>query len=156
MSVQALVSVNTIASASAVVKQGKHEGTTEEKNIYYTVVKNVVFRGPHRQRKLPRHFKGRRLYTVTTIASSAACGGTRTVAVCGSFQRARTIVENNEGDIFEHSYALVVIEGIIQDRLYPQFTLPEVYWYRWDNTKDQYRPIRIPPYYDGMCGFGIG
>jgi hypothetical protein len=92
-----------------------------------------------------------RLYTVTTIAKSESYGGTRTVVVCDSFERSVEIVTTNEGDIYENSYELAVIEAILPNVLYDY--QEEEYWYRWD---DGYKPIQ-KPYALGMtvC-WGIG
>lgn len=112
----------------------------------------------HIQRRAEEEFVrqgGVRLYTVTTIAASAAYGGTRTVVVCDSFDRAREIVEKNEGDIWESSYMLAVIEPVAVNWLYHYFE-GEVYWYRYDVEKERYEVVEIPPGYENIVGFGVG
>jgi hypothetical protein len=95
------------------------------------------------------------LWSVTTIARSAMYGGTRCVAVCLSFDRAMQIVESNEGDIWETTYQLAVIEGVYPDQLYP--TTPELqFWFVWDRKSRSYVPIRVPTAYESTYGFGLG
>jgi hypothetical protein len=97
-----------------------------------------------------------RLYTVTTIAATESYGGTRCIVVCDSFERAKKIVETNEGDIFETTYWLAVIEAIIPNYLYHYED--ERYWYLWKGTREegQYLPIHGPKAYENTIGFGIG
>lgn len=138
------------------------EKEKEQSRAYKEIVCSVVLKDEdHVQEELPeavRKHDGRRFYTVTTIASSARYGGTRTVVVCSTFERAKEIVESNEGDIFEMSYYLVVIEAVVADWLY--VAIDEQYWYVWEpgeNGKDgRYLPIERPAAYVGTCGFGIG
>jgi hypothetical protein len=95
------------------------------------------------------------VFAVTTIARSERFGGTRTPAVCMSFERAREIVETNEGDIWECSYMLCVIEAVIPDQLYGT-NGDYQYWYFWDMKEHRYVPIETPERYQNMFGFGIG
>jgi hypothetical protein len=94
------------------------------------------------------------LWSVTTIARSAEYGGTRCVAICLSFDRAVEMVETNEGDIWEASYQLAVIEGVVPDRLYPTTELQ--FWFVWDIKLEKYVPIRVPRAYESILGFGLG
>lgn len=138
------------------------EKEKEQSRAYKEIVNSVVLKNEdHAQEELPedvRKYDGRRLYTVTTIASSVRYGGTRTVVVCSTFERAKEIVDANEGDIFEMSYYLVVIEAVVADWLY--HTLDEQYWYVWEPGEDgqngHYVPIEQPAAYVGTVGFGIG
>ncbi len=100
--------------------------------------------------------EGQRLYTVTTMAASARYGGTRTVAVCSTFEHAKEMVEKNQGDINETSYDFAIIEAVAVDWLY--YILNESYWYVWegDHETGGYQPIEIPEAYASMCCFGIG
>jgi hypothetical protein len=130
---------------------------------YREVVRSAVPKVEHVQLDCPEEIlqnRGVRLYTVTTMAASSSLGGTRTVAVCSSFERAREIVESNEGDIFETSYHLVVIEAVVADWLYYPLA-DEQYWFVWkpdslDKVSGRYVPIEQPAAYEGMCNFGIG
>lgn len=126
---------------------------TDAEKAYDAIVASAVSKSAH----VPRELEARRkLYTVTTIASSARYGGTRTPVVCTTFERAKAIVEDNEGDIFEFSYKLVVIEAVIADELYGG-TLDEQYWYAWKGGRtDAYVPIERPQAYESTVGFGIG
>ena len=89
---------------------------------------------------------------MSTIARSAAYGGTRTVALC-DWKHAKEIVERNMGDIFECSYMLAVIESVVVNTLYNGIGHldQEAYWYRWYGTseKGQYHPIVTPKAYVG-------
>jgi hypothetical protein len=114
--------------------------------------------GGHEQMPVPEDFikhDGKRLYTVTTMAASISFGGTRTVAVCDSFERAKEMIEHNEGDLWEHSYMLAVIEPVAANWLYYVFP-DERYWYRWNLERACYEPIEVPPGYESMFCFGIG
>lgn len=97
---------------------------------------------------------GPRLYSVTTIAKDFIHGGMRTPVICTTLERAKQIVESNEGDIWEYSYMLAVIEGVIPDRLYS--ASDESYWYCWNVDKGCYQPTECPPQYKNVFGFGIG
>lgn len=100
------------------------------------------------------------LYTVTTIARDLAHGGTRTPVICTSLERAKEIVETNEGDIFETSYRYVVIESLVADVLYPQGATEEYLqiWYEWSGSykEGRYVPCDVPKKYKRVMGFGIG
>jgi hypothetical protein len=96
-----------------------------------------------------------RFYSVTTIARNTSYGGTRTVALCHTFLRAKEIVEANEGDIWEHSYMLVVIEEVLADMLYGG-DHRNAYWYRWSLDNDCYEAIETPEPYADVVGFSIG
>lgn len=113
------------------------EKEKEQSRAYKEIVCSAVLKEEgHIQLEIPDNVQkhnGRRLYTVTTIASSARYGGTRTVVVCSTFERAKEIVESNEGDIFEMSYYLVVIEAVVADWLY--VAIDEQYWYVWEPTE---------------------
>lgn len=95
------------------------------------------------------------LFTVTTIARSEKFGGSRTPVICLTFDRARQIVEENEGDIWEYSYMLCVIEAVLPDVLYSAAGGPQ-YWYAWDLKQEKYLPIEIPEAYENTFGYGIG
>lgn len=104
-----------------------------------------------------------RIYTVTTVASSPRYGGTRTVAVCTTFSRAREIVETNEGDIWEYSYKLAIIEVARADCLYGGVGFADSeegvtqFWYRWEGERDggAYQPIEIPEDYRGIIAWAF-
>lgn len=150
------LSRNAVTSVKAVLRGTP--GRTEAEKEYDESVKGAKRLAGHRQRPLPKGFVGKRLYTITTIAASARYGGTRTVAVCDSLARAREIVKSNEGDIFECSYLLAVIEAIACNCLYPQVNPSEQYWFRWegDSRTGRYLPIKTPPGYENTFGFGVG
>jgi hypothetical protein len=88
------------------------------------------------------------LYAVTTIAQrGAGYGGTRLVAICLTEERAREIIENNEGDIFETSYTWAVIEKVTPDTLYGGLEhFGSAKWYEWEGTCDdgKYVPLAGP------------
>lgn len=133
---------------------------SEEEKRYDEVVKSVVLlKGEHVQAPPTEELisnNGKRLYSVVTIAASNRYGGTRTVTVC-DFDRAREIVETNEGDIWECSYRLALIEGFVAGWLY--YHLGEEYWYVWKQQEGEdgrYVPIEKPEAYREYIGFGVG
>ncbi len=100
------------------------------------------------------------LYTVTTINSNN--DNDRCVAICSTLDRAKEIVENNECDIWELKYDLVVIESKEVDHLYGGFDT-EQHWYEWRGPMGSagifakgYAPIDKPLKYKNVFGFGIG
>jgi hypothetical protein len=97
------------------------------------------------------------LFAVTTIAASSKYGGTRCVAICRSFSRAKDIIESNEGDIFEYSYELAVVEAVRPDGVYgtPVLELPDMgqWWWVWDG---RYLPCKAPEMFSSRFGFGVG
>lgn len=152
---------SAIESVAAVLASPKPHERSEQEKAYDAIVKSVIVKkGRHRQLKpsaqIVKH-GGVRLYTITTIASSVRYGGTRTVVVCSTFRRAKEIVETNEGDIYEYSYRLAVIEATVADWLYGGFT-NEQYWYVWEGTSEDgsYVPIERPKAYENISNFGIG
>jgi RNA ligase (TIGR02306 family) len=94
------------------------------------------------------------IWAVTTLAQSQRCGGTRTPVICSTFKQATEIVDNNHGDIYEHSYLLVVIEAIRVDRLYGA-VLGESFWYAWF-ADEGYKPIETPEEFRNTFGHGVG
>jgi hypothetical protein len=106
------------------------------------------------------------LYTITTIvpgwlsAKSRRYGDKRTPAVCTSLERAREIIENNEGDIFETSYRYAVIETVFPNILYSYFGQKEYrqLWYKWEGSTERGRYVRCrkPREYRKVVGFAIG
>jgi hypothetical protein len=156
------MSANMEASVEAMGTKDERREAAEAR--YRAMVKACTRKpGGHVQQPPPADFVaqgGKRLYTVTTIAASIAYGGTRTVVVCDSFERAKEIVETNEGDIWESSYMLAVIEPVAVNWLYHYFD--ERYWYRWSSKNSStarpgaYEAIETPPGYEEVTGFGIG
>lgn len=118
-------------------------------------LRECVVKKAHKQKPIPAGWDGR-WYAITTLAKNKRCGGTRTVAICATFERAREIVEKNEGDIWELSYNLVVIEAVLPDALYGGSPSDETYWYRWERKARRYNPIETPPGFEQSFGFGIG
>src|SRR5271154_5716206 len=94
-----------------------------------------------------------RLYAVVTLAKDAAHGGERTPAVCTTLQRAKQIIETNEGDIWEHSYMFALISEFTPDVLYDYSG--KQYWYEWDLTQKRYILTNCPEQYKDYTGFGI-
>jgi hypothetical protein len=92
------------------------------------------------------------LYAITTLALDNA--DRRTPAVCSSLERAKEIVESNEGDIHESYYDTVVIETFLADKVYG-YTL-ETVWYQWNPSGKKYLLIDCPENYKSVCGFGVG
>ena len=136
------------AKFSATVLRGL---SSEEESSYDTIVSSVE--------RCERHTKPEceegMLWSVTTIARSPLYGGTRCVAVCRSFERAVEIVETNEGDIWETTYKLAVIEGVEPDRLYPTSSDLQ-FWFVWNRESRTYVPIRVPAAYEFTFGIGLG
>lgn len=99
-----------------------------------------------------------RVYSVTTIAGAAAYGGTRTVAICGSFDRACEMIERNEGDLFECSYEFAVIEEIYLNGLYGGSFDRAQYWYAWQGEAQggRYVPISKPEQFADLGEFAVG
>lgn len=141
------VSDNAVSSVTAVLSG--RDFSAEKKAFYELVAKCVLKPGGHVE--APAQTGMNRLYVITTWAPTPAYGGQRTVSVCDSFERARKIVEENVGDIYECSYKLVAIEMLPANYLY--WSGPnETYWYMWvhephaeDTYDGTYRAIEIPP-----------
>ena len=55
-----------------------------------------------------------------------------------SLEDAKAVVEENMCDIFEYCYKYAVIEEL-EPYLYPE--RKNVWWYKWDNEKEQYCPV---------------
>lgn len=148
------VVLSTSAEESVTAALAAPRERSEAEKAYDVVVASVVTKDAHVPIEGP---EGAKLYTVTTIASSARYGGTRTPVICKTFERAKEIVEQNEGDIFEYSYKLVVIEAVLADVLYGG-TMDEQYWYVWKGSGETggYVPIERPKTYESTIGFGIG
>lgn len=135
------MTATAIASVQASLASPSRERTDQEK-VYDELVASCVYKAEHVQTPETPENKGR-LYTVTMLAASPRFGGTRTPVICDSFERAVGIVKTNEGDIWETTYQLVVVEGILPNMLYGG-DLNERYWFRWDLDADGYRPIARP------------
>jgi hypothetical protein len=159
---EVLVSGNALSSVAAVFRGMTDEDRAKKEEFDRRVEACRRKRGGHVQARLVlpkahKKYKATRLYSITTIASLPRYGGTRTVVICDDFKRARTIVEENRGDIFETSYRLAVIEPTMANWLY--YHLPEKpYWYRWYGTHatGSYKAIHTPPGYEGVVCFGVG
>lgn len=148
------ISGSAIAAVQAALFQDPRVRSPEEESYDEVLASCVLKPCGHVQKEKPADVETR-LYSVTTIASSARYGGTRTPVVCDSFEAAREIVEGNHGDIWEHSYMLCVVEGHVPNRLYSR--LGEQYWYMWVGGREGgYRPIEVPDRYRNSFGFGIG
>lgn len=52
-----------------------------------------------------------------------------------SLEEAKEVIEKNMCDIFEYCYEYAVIEEL-EPYLYPE--RKSVWWYKWDNEKEQY------------------
>lgn len=144
------ISDNAIASAAAALTQGPKIRTDDETRYDLAYRESRLKPEGHLQKDLPDSYPPvLRLYTVTTIASSPRYGGTRTPIVCTSFEGAKRVVEENEGDIYEYSYMFAVIEAVVADRLYGT-ELDELYWYKWvrNDNGGQYQAIETPPGYE--------
>jgi hypothetical protein len=159
------MSANAIASIAAAGRAPRERSESEK--AFDNIVRSAKLKSsPHAQKPISKEhadhlqgetgMAGQRLYTVTTIAASERFGGKRTVAVCSTFERAKEMVEQNEGDIYETSYQLAVIEAVASDWLY--YIIDEQYWYVWDGDLDTggYKPIERPEAYDGCVNIGIG
>jgi hypothetical protein len=148
------ISRNAATSVSAVLGLPEQDAYTDEV-LAACVVKPDGHEKPHVR---PWNTEAYPLYSITTIAKSAKFGGTRTVCVCDGFSRAKEIVETNEGDIWEHSYMLVVIEQFDANVLYGGIGAGRhlTYWYRWSMENSCYEAIETPEQYRDVTGFGIG
>jgi hypothetical protein len=77
-----------------------------------------------------------------------------TVATCLTLERAKQIVETNEGDIYEYYYDLIVIEKYFADILYGwdgnEF---EFHWYRWNKESQKYEPCEHPEQFQNQVAF---
>jgi hypothetical protein len=102
------------------------------------------------------------LYGVTTIHPSregerAGITSSRTVAMCTRLERARQIVEGNEGDIFETTERLVVISTLSSDVVYGAVGCPDYqeWWYRWEGTwqDGRYVPTEKPEEFRHVIGW---
>lgn len=98
-----------------------------------------------------------RLYAITIMPGPGGktIGSTsRTPVVCTTVERAKEIVETNEGDICEGYYMLAVIEPFIANKVYGY--LLETFWYEWNELEKRYLRIECPDRYKSTVGFGIG
>jgi hypothetical protein len=112
-----------------------------------------------------------KLYTVTTVREENAISRSgisrrgkkymvthqRCVAVYSSLEKAKQIVEENVGDIYEYYYRWVVIEAVQVDWLYGGFDREE-YWYEWtgDGETGSYISIEKPEDWENIINWGIG
>lgn len=127
-----------------------------DSKLYDDVRKSAVVKPQGHTVVLDPTFTGTRLYTITTIARSEIYGGTRCVVVCDNFERAEEIVVNNEGDIWEYSYMLLVIEATTCNQLYGYLD-GEAYWYMWQGgAEGKYVAIETPKEFRNTIGWGIG
>jgi hypothetical protein len=157
------IAIESISNVRALVTlTSGRERTPQEKQYDKMVASCVRKSGKHRQKRFPKslehRFPGiRRLYTVTTMASSLKYGGTRTPVICDSFKKACRIIEKNAGDVFETTYRLAVVEAVFPNHLYGGL-LDERYWWRWEGSYKEggYVPIETPKAYENIIGFGIG
>lgn len=75
-------------------------------------------------------------FTFAVVTLTKPSGEDRCVALCSTIERARQIVERNEGDIWETIYRYVVIERRTLDVLYGDITGESVQeWYEWHGPK---------------------
>jgi hypothetical protein len=143
---------NATTSVSAILGLPEQDAYTDEA-LAACVVKPD---GHEKPRVRPWNTEAYPLYSITTIAKNAKFGGSRTVCICDGFSRAKEIVETNEGDIWEHSYMLVVIEQFDANVLYGGLGEHPVFWYRWSVEDARYEAIETPTSYRDVTGFGIG
>ena len=128
------------------------------KELYKSAIANAVLKvDGHKQMDMPVEYAGeQRLYTITTICYGENFKSTRCVGVCSSFERAIVIVERNEGDIWEASYDLVVVEAILDNCVYGN-VIGEDYWFVWDGSEDgKYVAILTPKEFESCFGWGVG
>jgi len=142
------ISSNASTSVAAILGLSELDAYSDEM-LASCVVK------PDGHQKLIGMLGAERLWSVTTIARNAKFGGTRAVAICDSFGRAKEIVETNEGDIWEHSYMLAVIEGFDANHLYGG-NEQLLFWYRWNIDSNCYEAIETPAPYEGVTGITVG
>ncbi len=160
--IDVIVSSPAVSSVAAVLRGKSEEDKAKEAEFDRMLARCRRKRGGHVQLPPPKttanakRYKMTRLYAITTIAALPRYGGTRTVVICDDFSKARRIVEENHGDIYETSYDLAVIEATIANWLYRP--IHEQYWYRWYGTREKggYQAIHVPPGYEGTCAFGVG
>jgi len=97
-----------------------------------------------------------KLYSVITIVpgwpspETERQGGSRTVAICTSLERAKQIIERNEGDILEGSYGFALVVEFDADHLYGgNLSIGNQHWYQWagDSEKGKYVPTTPPMEY---------
>lgn len=129
----------------------KPEHYTAQEKEYHATVASCIPKVEH----VVSPDKEHQLYTITTLASSDWYGGNRTPAICDNLTRAKEIVERNEGDIWEYTYMLVVIESVKPNCVYSIGSRDE-FWYRWNLELNRYEPIEKPEAYKNTVSFGIG
>lgn len=107
-----------------------------------------------------------RLYSVTTVREEKAVNVNgreymttrpRCVGVFSTLEKAKEIIEENIGDIFEYWNPWAVIEVIHVDSLYGGFDRKE-YWYEWKGYvhSGKYVSIEAPDKWKNVVGWGIG
>ncbi len=101
------------------------------------------------------------LFTITTLGELDGRPHDRTPAVCTSLERAKEIIETNEGDLYEAGwYPLAVIEVKPSDNVYPEVTnigkRRSQWWYRFDTRQRRYVLCGRPKQFRRTSGFGVG
>lgn len=157
------MSNNAVDSVMAALSAPREE--TPEEKAYDAAEENaVVIPGGHVEK--PNEYPDAvRLYSVTTIAASRRYGGTRTVMICDSFDRAHEGLTKGAYFWWEHSYAFAVIEAIYANTPYGGHNPRDQYWFRfnWDKSAPpgeypdgRYEAIEKPAHFEHHGEFAVG
>lgn len=157
------MSNNAVDSVMAALSAPREE--TPEEKAYDAAEENaVVIPGGHVE-KPSVYPNAVRLYSLTTIAASRRYGGTRTVMICDSFERACEALAKGPMFWWEHSYAFAVIEVIYANNPYGGMCDRDQYWFRfnWDKSAPpgeypdaRYEAIEKPTHFERFGEFAVG
>lgn len=157
--------VSSSAIASVVAALSDDKTVSDAERGYHEAEERAVIK-PGGHVEMPDESGRKRLYSVTTIAAAAKYGGTRTVMICDSFERARDALTKNAMYWWEHSYAFAVIESFYLNAAYGGFGFQrQQYWYvfAWDRSAPpgeypdaRYEAIEKPAFFEYHGEFAVG
>jgi len=137
-------------SKKSVKKQSSEDFMSFEDEYSEAIRSSVLKLKGHRKKRSTK----KKFFAIVTIAKHDRFGGTRTVAIFDSFQKAKNIIENYGYYIWENSYNLCLIEAVEMNRIYGACS-GEQYWYKWYTDKESYSPIEIPEVYKCTVGWSM-
>jgi hypothetical protein len=160
-----VVSNNALASVAAALSQDPRVRTEAEQEYDKAFENSVLKPEGHTEKPLSPDFKGKRAYTLTTIASSVRYGGTRTVMILETFDEAVEAISGDRGEFWwEYSYGFAVIESFAMGYAYGGFHRDQ-YWFRYDKGErhedgrfhdGKYVAIETPPEFEHVGQFAVG
>lgn len=158
------VSKHAVSSVAAALSQDPSVRSDGEKTYDEALAATVLKPGGHVRTPTTESAGSPCGFTVTTIASSARFGGTRTVVIADSFEEAVKALTESGGYFWEHSYMLAVVESFLMNQAYGGF-VRERYWFRFETGErdeagrfadGRYVAIEEPPGFERVGEFGVG